>query len=240
MVQGFALPRFAGAVCRLAAVASLALVTPALAQQAPAASDAQPDSAKAEKAPKPAKVKKTKPAEKSWEEQKKADGVWAKRTNWLSFGAGYAKRTGDISGDGLGGYGIGYRHMMSRKYSFDAAISHDILGHLGAHYDIAVPFTVGLTRHFKWNTPLRPFFGMGGGYYYRKMYRTPPDYNSAPVSGFYAAVGANSPLESGHVLGFETRMSIVDGRDGVVNPVFGPAGKSETLWTIKLNWALAY
>ena len=253
-MKRLAFPRYAVVIAACAAVLSAALIVPASAKPAktpPAAAKSAASKPKAAKpaatkpaakaeAAKPAKVAKAKPPEKSWEEQKKEDGVWARRTSWMSFGAGYAKRSGDLAGDGMGGYGIGYRRMMSRKWAFDAGVSHDVLGHLGNHFDLVVPFTAGVSRHFKWKTPLRPYVGLGGGYYYRKMYRTLPDYNSAPVSGYFLALGANSALDDRNVIGFETRMSQLDGRHGVVNSVFGPNDKTETLWTMKLTWSLAY
>src|SRR5207249_1860870 len=125
--------------------------------------------------PKPAKpprVAKAKEPEKSWEEQKKEDGVYAKRSNWLSFRFGYAKRSGELSGDGLVGYGVGYQRMLTRKYAFAAGIGHDIVGHFGTQIDQAVPFTGEFQRYFNWKTAMRPYIGVGGGFYLRKYYRT--------------------------------------------------------------------
>ena len=48
------------------------------------------------------------------------------------------------------------------------------------------------------------------------------------------------PLNERHVLGLDARTSFVKGRDGVVNPVFGPETASETLWSVKLNWGIVY
>lgn len=251
--------RGASVLCALLAVSMLA-VSPVLAagsaaKKATTAKTAKP--AKLEKAKKPASVavastpapktpktpktpKPAKPPEKSLEEQRKEDGVWTKGTNWLSLRAGYAKSTVSNTGDGVAGYGIAYQHMLSRKWSFGGAVQHDLLGHLGSSSEISVPFTLELARHFKWNTAIRPYFGVGGGYYFHKYYRTGTDYTGAPGAGSYVTLGANLPLSGRHVLGLDARTSFVKGREGVVNPVFGPEQASQTLWSVKLNWGIVY
>ncbi len=201
---------------------------------------ALPTKAKAAKAPKAPKVAKVKQPEKSVEEQKKEDGVYAKGSNWLSFRFGYAKRTGDVNGDGLVGYGIGYTHMLSRRYAFGAGVGHDIVGHFGAQLDEAVPFTAEFQRYFKWNTSVRPYVGFGGGYYLRKTYRTGTDYGSSTTGGPHLSLGFTSALDANHVIGFEARVASIKGRAGVVNPTFGPEKDAETIWTAKISWALAY
>jgi hypothetical protein len=201
----------------------------------PAATPAAPKPAPKPKAPKPAK-----PPEKSIEEQRKEDGVWTKGSNWLGMRAGYAKSTVENTGDGLLGYGISYQHMINRQWSFGGAVQHDLLGHLGSSTEISVPFTLEMTRHFKWNTSIRPYVGVGGGYYFHKYYRTGNDETGAPGMGTYLTWGANLPLNDRHVLGMDIRSSFVAGRDGVINPVFGPEKSSQTLWSIKLNWAMVY
>ena len=204
------------------------------------AKSAQPTRAKAEKAPKAPKVAKTKAPEKSLEEQQKEDGVYAKGSNWLSFRFGYAKRTGDLTGDGLVGYGIGYTHMLSRRYAFGAGVGQDIVGHFGAQIDEAVPFTAEFQRHFNWNSSVRPYVGLGGGYYLRKSYRTGSDYNTSTTGGPHVSLGFTSALNGKHVIGFETRVASIKGRPGIVNPTFGPELASETIWTAKISWALVY
>ena len=190
------------------------------------------------KAPKPAKP--PKPPEPSYAELRAKYGAWAHGSNWLSFRAGYATASGGNLGDGLGGYGIAYRHMMTSRWSVDGTIDHEILGHLAHAYEISVPFTLGFTRHITWQTALHPYLGFGGGYYFHKFYRTGPDYTGAPEPGWFVNGGLNLPLSDRHVFGVDGRVSFVSGRDGVVNPVFGPELASETLWTVKLTWALDY
>lgn len=230
----------------LAATMAVTLLAgaPSFAQDAPKTA-----AAPTAEAPKPAgkvkkikapKVKKVKPPEKSFEEQKKEDGQWAKRTNWISFRAGYAKAVGKTAGDALGGYGIAYQRMLNRKWAFGGSINHDILGHLANSYEIAVPMSLELTRHYRTKTALRPYLGVGAGYYFHKYYRTLNDYTGAPAAGFSFALGANTPLNDRSLLGVDARVHMLGGRDGVVNPVFGPEKSNETLWTVKLNWSMAY
>ena len=243
------LRRGAGVLCALLAVSAFA-VSPVFADDS-AAVPAPP--AKVEKtkqsrpvaaASKPAKPPKParppKPPEKPLEEQRKEDGLWTKGNNWLSVRAGYGKSTVVNTGDGLLGYGIAYQRMLSRKWSFGGAVQHDLLGHLGNSTEISVPFTLELTRHFKWDTALRPYVGIGGGYYFHKYYRTGKQDTGAPGSGSYVAFGANMPLSDRNVLGLDARMSFVGGHDGEANPVFGPEKASETLWSVKLTWGFIY
>lgn len=223
---------------------TLLLAVPTFAADAPktaAAPVVEPPKppAKGKKVKEP-KVKKAKPVEKSIEEQKKEDGLWAKRTNWISFRAGYAKGGGKTPGDAVGGYGIAYQRMIHRDWSFGGSINHDVLGHLANSYEIAVPMTLELARHYRWDTVMRPYFGMGAGYYFHKYYRTASDYTGAPAAGYSLALGANIPLDERHLIGMDARVHSIAGREGVVNPVFGPEESSETLWTIKLTWSMAY
>jgi hypothetical protein len=191
--------------------------------------------------PKPAKqASKPKTPEKSLEEQKKDDGVYAKNSDWLAFKFGYAKRTGKVSGDGFVGYGVAYQHMMSSKFAFAAGVGSDVVGHFGQQIDIAVPFTAEFERHYKWKGAVRPYLGLGGGYYFRKAYRTGSEYTTTTTGGPHLSMGFTSALNEKHVIGFETRVARLRGRPGIVNPTFGAGDVTETLWTAKVSWALVY
>lgn len=192
------------------------------------------------KTPKPAKEKPVKAPEKSFEEMKKEDGVYAKGSNWLSLRFGWAKRTGELAGDGFVGYGLGYQHMISRRYAFGAGVGHDVVGHFGQQIDEAVPFTAEFQRHFRWKSVLRPYVGLGGGYYLRKNYRTAGEYTTTATGGPHVSLGFTSALDDKHVIGLEARVARLQGRTGVVNPTFGPGENTETMWTIKGSWALVY
>ena len=197
---------------------------------------AAPDSASA----KPAKVANVREPEPSFAEQRKLDGIYAKRTNWMSLWFGYAKRTGDVTGEGLVGYGLAYQRMLSRRLAFEAGAAHDIVGHFGGELDEVVPFTAEFQRHFQWHTAVRPFIGVGGGFYLHKSYRTGSDYNTTTTGGPHFSVGFSSELDANHVIGFVVRVASIKGRPGIVNPTFGPDTASETIWTAKIGWGLAY
>lgn len=222
------------------AIVALTLLQASAVLAADAPATATPAATPAAKPAKPAKPAKVRAPEKSRAEQIAEDGLWAKNTNWLSVRAGYAKSQATGAGDGLVGYGLAYQHMINKRWAFGGSVNHDLLGHFGRSYEASVPFTLEFTRHYKWKTAVRPYVGFGGGYYFHKYYRTASDNTGAPGAGYFISLGTNLPLDDRHLLGLDTRVSFVDGRKGVINPVFGPEESSSTLWTVKLNWSLAY
>lgn len=225
----------------LTALLAVMVVVLALAAPAKAQTPARADTTKAAaKAPKKAKAPKAVKPRLSAEEDRKQNGPWASRMNWLSLRAGYAKLSTETAGDGFVGYGLAYQRNLTPKYGFVASVHHEVVGVENAAKEIAVPMTVGFVRHLNWHTALRPYVGIGAGYYFHKYYRTGPDYGGAPQSGWYLNTGWNLPIDDRHLVGVDARMSLVDGRGGVSNAVFGPENESETQWSVKLNWALAY
>lgn len=244
MVKRSGSSRWVSAAFAVCMTVTLLAAAPSFGQDAPktaaAPTVAAPKPAAKSKAAKAPKEKKAKPVEKSMEEQKKEDGLWARRTNWISFRAGYAKAAGKFSGDAVGGYGVAYQRMLDRKWAFGGSVSHDVLGHLANSYEIAVPMTLELTRHSRWKTAFHPYIGVGAGYYFHKYYRTAADYTGAPALGYSLALGGNLPLDDKHLLGVDARLHSIRGREGVVNPVFGAEKSTQALWTVKLNWSMAY
>lgn len=218
-----------------AAAVILTLAAPVSAQTA-----AKPDTAKAKAAARPAKAPKAKKPALTREEDLKKNGVWAKGGNWISLRAGYAKLTTPTGANGFVGYGMAYQRNLTSRYGLQASVHHEILGAQNISKEISVPMTVGFVRHLDWKTALRPYVGVGGGYYFRKYYRSGADYGGAPSSGWYLNGGWNLPIADRKLLGMDARISFVDGRAGVRNPVFGSENESETQWSVKLNWALAY
>lgn len=247
------------AVALLAALALLSALTPAFSRAqsdakpadpaVPAATEKAADSGK--KAVKPAKApakpkaekpkaeKKAKAPEKSLEEQKKEDGVYMKGNDWISARFGWAKRAGQFNGDGLVGYGIGYQHMISPRLAFAVHANHDVVGHFGPHLDEAVSFTGEFQRHFRWKGALRPYIGLGGGFYAEKYYRSGDDRTST-TGGPHLSLGFTSAIDDKHVIGLEIRGARLDGRPGITNPTFGTGEDAELIWTIKGSWSLAY
>jgi hypothetical protein len=189
---------------------------------------------------KPKKEKKPKPPAKPYAERRAADGNYAAGANWVSLRLGYAKRSGDFAGQGYMGYGMGWQHMLTNRIAFAAGVNHDIVGHFGGQTDIAVPFTAEFQRHFAWKSAARPYVGLGGGYYFRKAYRTAHDYDTQGTGGFHVSIGFLSPLGDHHAIGIEARAARVQRTAGVTNPTFGTTEASETLWTVKGTWALVY
>ncbi len=238
------LRRSASVVAAFALISGLWLSS-ARAQSAPADSSAAPadttatpvSAGKPAKSPKPAKPRTpTKP----YEDRRKEDGVLAQGANWLSLRFGYAKRSGDLSGQGFVGYGVGYQHMMSNRYAFAAGVGHDVVGHFANQVDIAVPFTAEFQRHFRWKSAARPYVGVGGGFYFRKKYRTGGEYNTYTTGGAHVTVGFHSAIDDRHVIGIEARAARLQGQSGIVNPTFGTGEDSETLWSLKASWSLVY
>ena len=215
--------------------------TPAPAATSTSSGKSAKSSSKSSKAPKVSKPKAPKAAAAAAVAPKrKEDGVYAKGANWLGLRFGYANRTGETSGDGFIGYGMSYTRMLSNHYAFAAGINHDIVGHFADQIDVSVPFTGEFQRVFKMGSEMRPYIGLGGGYYFRKYYRTGTEYNTTTAGGGHVSIGLTSQLDDKHVVGFETRVAWVSSRPGITNPTFGTSTSTETIWTAKLTWALVY
>ena len=54
------------------------------------------------------------------------------------------------------------------------------------------------------------------------------------------SLGLLSPVTDRNVVGLEGRAAFLKGRPGVVDPTFGPGVGTETIWTVKVSWALVY
>jgi len=169
---------------------------------------------------------------------------WAKGTQWLSVRFGYAKSAAEGAADGNLGFGFGYTRFRNTKWSYGAHAQIEILGRYGDAAQIEVPWTVEITRHYAWNTPLRPYLGLGGGMYYSKISGTGFD-GASLMGGGYLAGGANAPISDHGLLGLDVRMNIVD-INNQMNPVFGgeaTTGKHQNSaihWGVKLNYAWVF
>lgn len=241
MKSSAVLRRAASAVCGLALFSALSSL-PARAQTepapaAPAADTAAVPAPATGKAEKPAKPK---PVIKPYAERRAEDGIYAQGANWLSLRLGYAKRVGENSGQGLVGYGMAWQHMLTKKYAFAAGAGHDVVGHFSSHVDISVPFTAELQKHFLWKSSARPYIGLGGGYYFRKNYRTGSQYDTHTASGAHVSLGFISPVGDRHAIGLEARAARLKVPFGTTNPTFASNEDGETLWTVKGIWALVY
>src|SRR5439155_7156598 len=108
------------------------------------------------------------------------EDAWASGKNWMSVRAGYARSSVEDAPDVGAGYGFGFSHMIRpiklyrwtlfKYFSLGAYVHHDMLGQFGSAAEIEIPATVELNRHFLWETPFRPYLGLGMGPFYRKLY----------------------------------------------------------------------
>jgi Outer membrane protein beta-barrel domain len=190
------------------------------------------------------------------------DNPWDKGSQWLTVRAGYANagqrqvaegqtlRDEDAfveTGGGFLGYGMGYQRMLNKRWALGVFVQHDVLGKQAASADIEVPVTVELTRHFSWQSTLRPYLGFGGGMFYRKQYRTGDD-SDETVGGVTVNGGANAAIGGGQLFGLDVRYARLN--EGTIT--WGHldssgafvAEEDETLheghWSVKLGWSLTY
>jgi len=197
-----------------------------------------------------------------------AAGVSLQRgTQWMSLQAGYARGTGDISPNGMGGGGFGYRRFVLDRWSAGGFVHLDLLGKFGAAADISAPVALEIARHSRWGATVFPYLGFGFGAYYRKYYRTGEDLSEF-TPGRHVVAGVMTPIHKGGLLGLAVRMASVARLDD--NPVFpgadpdrrklddyleelpGTTGgtmplmyensesKTQVLWSIKLDYTLTY
>lgn len=195
--------------------------------------------------------------------QTPGDDLWAPGRNWLSLRAGYAKASGEFTGNGGIGYGFGFSHMLRpvkllrwtllRQYSIGGYLHYEALGHFYSSVEVEVPATLELVRHFRWKTPLHPYLGFGTGAFYHKTYRTGRDSRNVDW-GHYLTFGANAPIGGRHLLGFDGRLIRVDASFDPPDPTFGPGEgdvvpvedgvivrrKNGTHWSAKVNYTIAY
>lgn len=175
---------------------------------------------------------------------------WAARRNWLSFRAGYAKSATEDAANGSVGGGIGYSRMLSKwkiykwtlfkHFSLGGYAHIEQLGRFGDAAEIEVPATIELVRHFRWDSPyVHPYLGVGGGAFYRKLYRSGDDIGEMR-SGKYLVLGVNSPVDGTNVLGLDLRVVKLDATNVRVNPVFGAGDNNAKHWSVKVNYAVTY
>jgi hypothetical protein len=166
------------------------------------------------------------------------DDPWDKGSQWLTVRAGYAKASARATGNALVGYGFGYQRMLNKRWALGVFAHHEALGRFGAATEIEVPLTVELTRHYNWDTSLRPYLGFGAGAFYHKTYRTGDDGDDIRPGGTFNT-GANAVVGDRHMVGLDMRLAVVKGGEGD-NPVFGPQDESQIHYSIKLGWLLTY
>jgi len=165
--------------------------------------------------------------------------AWSKGKQWLSVRAGYARSAATGAADGNIGFGFGYTRVRSTKWSFSTAASFEVLGRYGGSSEMEVPWIVEATRHYKWNTPIRPYLGAGVGFYVHKISGTSDD-GASVIFGPHLSGGFNTPISDHGLLGFDVRMSSLES-DKQQNPVFGGEavtgeGQSRVVhWSVKVS-----
>lgn len=169
------------------------------------------------------------------------DDPWAAKRQWFSVRAGYAKSTATGAADGNYGLGFAYTRFRSPKWAFSGNASVEILGRFGDAYELEMPWTVDVARHFQWPAAVRPYLGLGAGIYYHQFSNTGEDHSSI-LPGGYLTGGLNTPVSDRGMLGLDVRMNVVEAT-GEDNPVFGASDGSQsrvTHWGVKLNYAWVF
>jgi len=170
---------------------------------------------------------------------------WSKHSQWGSVRFGYAKSTAEGSADGNLGCGVGFTRFWNSRWATGAFVHWELLGRYGGAAEIEIPWTLELTRHFKWNTSLRPYLGVGGGVFYHKFYRTGEDEASLRPGG-YLVGGGNMPINDRSLLGVDVR-AILEAEEASTNRIFGvvtdgspPEVKQGARWSVKVSYAWVY
>ena len=175
--------------------------------------------------------------------------AWNKGKTWVMLRGGYAKSTEPGAASGAVGAGLGIQRFITARWALGLIGHGDLLGKFGGAAEIEYPITLEMTRHFRWQTALRPYLGAGGGVFYHKFYRTGDNesasgHRPAPLadwrSGMYMLGGANLPVSTRSILGLDARLAFVGGDPDVINPVFGPQRTQLTHYSLKLSWARAF
>lgn len=175
--------------------------------------------------------------------------AWNKGKTWVMLRGGYARSTEPGAASGAVGAGLGIQRFITSRWALGLIGHGDLLGKFGGAAEIEYPITLELTRHFRWPTALRPYFGVGSGLFYHKFYRTgentaTPGHDVAPLAdwrnGTYMVSGANLPVSARSILGFDARMAFVGGDATVINPVFGPQRTQLMHYSLKLSLARAF
>jgi len=190
------------------------------------------------------------------------DNPWDAGSNWLYLRAGFARSGADGAGNGGGGYGVGFRHMLRpsrmsdwrvagirplrflhwtlfKQWSVGGFVEYDVLGRFGSAQDVEVPVAVELTRHIRWKSAAKPYVSFGLGQFYRKTYNTGRDFAYSKTAGFVAG-GVDAPVTNNQLLGVDVRMAVVESENTPVNPVFGPGSPQASHWSFKLSYSYAY
>ncbi len=177
---------------------------------------------------------KTKKEKKAKVPDKDPLASWNRGKTWIMVRGGYAKSTEPGAASGALGAGLGIQRFLTARWALGLVGQGDLLGKFAGAAEIEYPVTLEITRHFRWQTTLRPYLGAGGGAFYHKFFRTGSDVAKWNGGSFMLA-GANMPITRRAILGLEGRMAFVAGDPAVNNPIFGPQRVQQTHYSLKLT-----
>ena len=160
---------------------------------------------------------------------------WDTGTEWFSVRAGYAKSTAQGAADGNVGVGFAYTRFHNSKWAYGATAQWEVLGRFGSARELEMPWTLDVSRHYRWATDVRPFLGFGLGAYYHNISGTTND-GSTVVPGGYFSGGFNAPVSDRGLLGLDVRMNVVQAQ-AEENPVFGGDATTHHPQNRVLHWS---
>jgi hypothetical protein len=126
-----------------------------------------------------------------------------------------------------------------RNSTLGGTIEYNELARFGNAVEVEVPLSAELLWHIHWSPQINPYFGVGGGAYWRKLQGTGDD-KSFVRDGWHLAIGTNAPIGHSQQIGLDARFSFTDSNNGTPNPVFGLGSSDALHWGVKLTWSLLY
>ncbi len=157
----------------------------------------------------------------------------------------------NVSTNGTGGWGVGFGYAHDLKdwrlgpipvltnSSIGGSIEYNELARFGDAVETEVPMSLELLWNYDMSPQIQPYWGLGGGAYYRKLKGTGDD-KQFLRDGWHLALGANTPLGESQQIGLDARFSFTDSNNGTPNPVFGLGSADALHWGVKLTWTLRY
>jgi hypothetical protein len=161
--------------------------------------------------------------------------AWAPGSQWLSLRFGYAKSGDENAANGNIGAGFGFNAMGKGMWSVGGYAHLEVLGRFGSATELEMPLTLEFARHSRWGSVVRPYFGLGGGVFFHKTYRTGGD-EADMRPGFYFVGGINTAISDHSLLGFDVR-TVFQGPVENNDPVFGSGDPDVTRWSVKVNYS---
>jgi hypothetical protein len=181
-----------------------------------------------------AKNKKRDKRAREVQEDVDAHHPWVQGANWLGFRVGTAA-VSELGRPAPGpGFGVGYQHFRSRRWSVGLQLDYDVVGKYGAATEIDAPLQLEFARHFDWGEAMRPYTGITAGGTWHRTYRTGGDEADMRPS-FYLIGGANVPVGPRSLMGADFRVGWEsDARSS--DPVFPNSSSSLLSWRFKIAY----